>query len=116
MKDTAFAAHARRLGWAWLALLALMLTSLGSSYVPLGVGNAVTGIVIAIVKSTIVVWLFMRFPAASTTVRIVAATGLATWLLLMTLSGVDYATRSAPPVPMQQPQQLQPLLQKGTSR
>ena len=116
MNDRAFAAHARRLGWAWLALLALMLTSLGSAYVPMGPGNVIAGIVIAIVKSTIVVWLFMRFADASTTVRIAAATGLAAWLLLIALSGVDYATRSAPQVPIQQPEQLQPLLQKGSSR
>ena len=116
MTDRGFAVHARRLGWAWLALLALMLTSLGSSYVPLGVGNVAAGIVIAIVKSTLVVWFFMRIGSASASVRVAAATGIATWFLLALLSGVDYATRTAPQAPMQQPEQLQPLLHKDRPR
>ena len=70
MKERDFTAHARRLGWAWLALLALMLASLGSSYVPMGAGNAAAGIGIAIVKSTLVVWLFMRIGSASASVRV----------------------------------------------
>ena len=116
MKDRDFTAHARRLGWAWLALLALMLASLGSSYVPMGAGNAAAGIGIAIVKSTLVVWLFMRIGSASASVRVAAATGIAAWCLLTSLSGLDYATRSAPQASVQQPEQLRPLLEKERSR
>jgi len=116
MKERDFTAHARRLGWAWLALLALMLASLGSSYVPMGAGNAAAGIGIAIVKSTLVVWLFMRIGSASPSVRVAAATGIAAWCLLTSLSGLDYATRSAPQASVQQPEQLRPLLEKERSR
>ena len=115
MNDRDFARHARRLGWAWLGLLALMLTSLGSSYVPMGAGNFAAGIGIAIVKSAIVVWLFMRIGSTSASVRIAAATGVAVWFLLVALSGVDYATRTAPQAPVQQPEQLRPLLEKDRS-
>ena len=96
----------RSLAIAWVALLALMLSSLGSAYLRLGVGNVVAGLAIAVVKSAIVVWLFMRLRTAPATVRIVAATGLATLLILLALSGVDYATRASEPAAFQAPQQV----------
>jgi hypothetical protein len=49
-------------------------------------------------------------------VRVAAATGIAAWFLLASLSGVDYATRAAPQAHVQQPEQLQPLLQKDRPR
>ena len=97
--------QARTLVIAWAALLALMMTSLGSAYLRLGAGNVAAGLAIAVVKSAIVVWLFMRLRAATATVRIVAATALATLLLLVVLGGVDYATRPAEPAAFQTPAQ-----------
>jgi len=94
-------AHARVLAAAWAALLALMLTSLGSAYLDLGTGNVVAGVAIALVKSAIVLWLFMRLRTAPATVRIVGATALTTLLILITLSGVDYATRRREPAAFQ---------------
>ncbi|MDQ6640599.1 MAG: Caa(3)-type oxidase subunit IV [Pseudomonadota bacterium] len=99
----------RRLLFAWAALIALMLSSLGSAYLSLGVGNLVAGLAIALVKIAIVVWLFMRLGRASATLRIAAAIGLAAWLLLAGLSGVDYATRAHEPAAVQRPGQLVPL-------
>jgi cytochrome c oxidase subunit IV len=96
---------ARRLAVAWASLLALMLASLGSAYLRLGIGNVATGLVIAMIKSAIVVWLFMRLRSAPATVRIVAATALATLLLLVALSSVDYATRPSEPAAFQSPRQ-----------
>jgi hypothetical protein len=58
----------------------------------------------------------MRIGQASTLARIVVVVGVATWLLLVGLSAVDYATRVFEPMPMQQPQQLRPLKEGGTSR
>jgi caa(3)-type oxidase subunit IV len=105
MKQTTLRSHARVLAIAWAALLALMLTSLGSAYLDLGIGNAVAGLAIAFVKSAIVVWLFMRLRSSPATVRIVAATALATLLILVALSGVDYATRTPEPAAFQSPRQ-----------
>ncbi|MDR6536531.1 cytochrome C oxidase subunit IV family protein [Variovorax soli] len=101
MNDTAFERHSRQLLFAWVALLALMLASLASAYVPLGPGNAFASLGIAILKSAIVVGLFMRLARAPTIVRIAAATSLATWLLLIALSGVDEATRPHAPAAVQ---------------
>jgi cytochrome c oxidase subunit 4 len=106
MNDREFKRHALKLLLAWLALLALMFTSLGSAYLQLGIGNGIAGVVIAIIKSSIVVLLFMRLARSSAAVRLAAAIGLAMWLVLAGLSGVDYATRSAQPAAFQLPRQL----------
>jgi cytochrome c oxidase subunit IV len=105
-----FAARARGLALAWVALLILMLLSLGSAYLKLGAGNAVTGLVIAAIKATIVAWWFMQLRLASATVRAAALVGLFVLALLATLSGVDYATRLPEPAPVQAPRQLELLL------
>lgn len=106
MNETDFKRQTRRLLLAWVVLIALMLASLGSSYVPLGAGNVVAGLVIAAVKSAIVAVVFMRLARGSAMVRIAAATALATWSLLVALSGVDYATRPSEPALYQPPQQV----------
>ena len=91
---------------AWLALVALMLTSLASAYVPLGPWNLVVGLVIALIKSLTVLSLFMGLLRAPALLRIAAAIGFAMLALLFSLSSVDYATRVMQPAAVQQPQQL----------
>jgi cytochrome c oxidase subunit 4 len=99
----------RALVLTWLALLALMGISLGSSYLRLGIGNVIAGLVIATIKVSLVVWWFMALRRASAITRIAAALGLATLLLLMLLSASDYATRVVDPARWQMPQQIVPL-------
>lgn len=106
MNEQDFKRRTRRIGIAWVALLALMLASLGSAYLSLGVGNLIAGLVIATIKSAIVVVLFMGLARSSTMVRIVAATAVATWFVLAALSGLDYATRPHEPAVYQHPAQL----------
>ena len=106
MNDIEFRRHARRLLAAWVALLTLMFSSLGSAYLSLGIGNPIASTAIAVMKSSIVVLLFMGLVRSSNVVRIVAATALATLLLLVGLSGVDYATRPAEPAVYQLPRQV----------
>jgi cytochrome c oxidase subunit IV len=101
-----FRRRARHVLVAWLALIALMLTSLGSAYLRLGPWNPVAGLVIAAIKSSIVLWLFMGLVRAGALLRIVAAAGIAMLALLFGLSGVDYATRVRDPAATQPPQQL----------
>ena len=105
MKQTSspLRSQARAFAIAWVVLLALMLTSLGSAYLDLGAGNAAAGIVIAFIKSAIVLWLFMRLRTSPATVRVVAATALAALSILGLLSGVDYATRRPEPAAFQVP-------------
>jgi cytochrome c oxidase subunit 4 len=99
----------RLLGATWLALLALMLASLGSAYLRLGPWNMVSGLAIATIKAALVAWLFMRLREAGPLIRLVAVVGLGVWLILVALSGVDYRTRSKTPADVQRPQQLLPV-------
>ena len=103
-----FARTARMLGIVWLALLALMLASLGSAYLKLGPWNMVAGLAIAAIKAALVAWLFMRLREAGPLIRLVAVVGLGVWLILIVLSGVDYETRSQTAAALQRPQQLLP--------
>lgn len=96
----------KRVLFAWAALVALMLTSLASAYVPLGRWNLVAGLVIAGIKSLIVLAVFMGLRRAPALLRMAAAIGFAMLALLFALSGVDYATRIVQPAAVQQPQQL----------
>lgn len=98
----------RSIAAAWIALLVLMLASLGSAYLKMGAWNVVAGLTIAGVKSAIVVWLFMRLRESGSLIRLVAAVGLGCWLILLALSGVEYETRHVTPAAVQQPRQLLP--------
>lgn len=104
-----FARRARRLLLAWLALIALMLASLGSAYLPLHGWNAVIGLGVAAVKAGIVLWCFMRLGDASALMRIAAAAALFALALLFGLSELDDATRSVESATVQQPRQIAPL-------
>jgi cytochrome c oxidase subunit IV len=116
MNEQQFRQRRKHVAIAWVALLALMLASLGSAYLSLGVGNLVAGLVIAAIKSAIVVVLFMGLARSSAMVRIAAVTALATWALLAGLSGVDYATRPNEPAVYQSPAQLAPLARPEEQR
>ena len=106
IRSPGLARRTRTIAAAWLALLALMLASLGSAYLKLGPWNMVAGLAIAVVKAAIVAWLFMRLRESGALIRLVAVVGLGVWFILLTLSGVDYETRRVTPAVVQQPQQL----------
>jgi cytochrome c oxidase subunit 4 len=91
---------------AWAALIALMLASLGSAYVPLGPWNSVISLAIAAVKIALVLWWFMQLRRAGALLRLCAAVGLFMLALLFGLSGLDDATRDRRAAPVQAPQQL----------
>jgi len=104
--DRRFARRARTLGLAWIALLALMLASLGSAYLRLGAFNMPAGLLISAVKAGIVAWLFMRLREAGLLLRMAALAGLAVYTIQLVLTGVDYETRAQTPAAVQRPQLL----------
>lgn len=112
MNDRDFRSHARHLLIAWAALILLMLASLGSAYLSLGMANAIAGVVIATIKTGIVVALFMGLARAPAVLRIVAAVALATWCIMLALSGVDRLTRASEPASFQPPGQVAPQLEE----
>jgi cytochrome c oxidase subunit 4 len=111
-----FGRHARRILFAWLALIALMLGSLASAHLRLGPWNVVIGLGVAALKSAIVLTLYMHLLRGGTLLRIVAGAGLFTLALLFGLTEVDYGTRVTEPTTMQQPQLVRPLRQGGAVR
>jgi cytochrome c oxidase subunit IV len=82
----------------WLALLLLLAATVAASFVAAGGVNVAVSLGIAFCKAALVFWFFMNLRAESGLIRI-AALGAVTWLLLLLLlSGTDFATRSAPMV------------------
>lgn len=98
----------RTLVFVWVALMVLLAATLALAYVPLGEGNLVAALGIAIAKSALVVWWFMRLNEASAKTRIAAGVALAFFALLAGLSGVDYATRARNAAPAQDAKQFAP--------
>ena len=90
--------------------MVLLFASLGSAYLPLGIGNLAAGIAIAVLKTALVVWLFMELKVASGMVRLVGLTGLFMLSVLFLLAGVDYRTRLDQPAAVQPPAQVEPLV------
>jgi cytochrome c oxidase subunit 4 len=102
---TTFRSAVLKLSGVWLMLILLMLLSLGSAYLSLGAGNCIAGLLIAALKSALVLTFFMRLGNTPALIRIVIATAALALLLLFTLSGVDYATRIIYRAPWQTPLQ-----------
>jgi len=115
-EPTAFRREARAIVLAWVALIALMLASLGSATLRLGAFNMVAGLVIAGIKTAIVAWLFMRLRDEGRLLRLTAATGLAVWCVLVALSGVDYLTRASTTADVERPRALLPVSASAAQR
>ncbi len=64
-----------RNGAIWVVLLGLLLLSLVLAYVPMGRVTVAAGIVIALIKSTLVMLLFMEILRSKSLIRLVAVTG-----------------------------------------
>ncbi|MGC2084736.1 MAG: cytochrome C oxidase subunit IV family protein [Bradyrhizobium sp.] len=77
----------------WAALLALLLLSLGLAYVPMGRLTTAAGIIIAAVKSTLVLLLFMELVTSKSLVRLAAISGLVFVIAMFTLTLSDVLTR-----------------------
>lgn len=78
-----------RNGLIWFALLALLLTSCGTAYIPLGSWNAPIGIAIAFMKAGLVATLFMELNRSRPLIRLAGAAGLFFVLVLFGLVIID---------------------------
>lgn len=79
----------RRNGLIWFALLALLLTSCGTAYIPLGRWNTPIGIAIAFVKAGLVAMLFMELGRSRPLIRLAGIAGLFFLLVLFGLTTID---------------------------
>ena len=85
-----------RIGWiwaCWAALLALLALTTGLAFLPLGRWNLPIALGIGATKALIVVIFFMELRRSSGLVRVFAAAGFLWLLILLGLTGADYATR-----------------------
>lgn len=83
--------------WPWLGLCALLGTTLGLAFVPLGTGNIVVALAIAAAKGLIVALVFMKLAGRASLRWVFAGAGFFWLLFLFWLSFIDYATRSGWP-------------------
>ena len=77
----------------WMALIALLLATLGSAFVPLGALNSAINLAIATAKALLVAWFFMHLRSGHAMLRITAAAGLFWLAILIGLSLTDFAVR-----------------------
>jgi len=77
----------------WAALIVLTGTTAAVSYVDLGEWNIVVALLIALIKASLVVWVFMGVRHSTALTRLFCVAGLVwlTMLILITLS--DYMSR-----------------------
>lgn len=94
----------KRAGLVWVALIALLLATFGSAYIPMGPWNGVLNLVIAAAKALLVALVFMQLSADRPALRIVVVAALFTLGLLFGLSQTDYSTRARYVAPWQVPQ------------
>lgn len=77
----------------WFALLVLLAASVGSAYIPLGLGNGMINYSIAAAKAALVLIFFMHLDRSRALLRLAALSGLFWVLFLFSLSFGDYLTR-----------------------
>lgn len=77
----------------WAALLALLLLSLCLAYVPMGRLTTAAGIVIAAIKSSLVLLLFMELATSKSLIRLAAVAGLVFVTAMFALTLSDVLTR-----------------------
>lgn len=77
----------------WAALMALLLASLGYSYLPGAPLKLLAGLAVAITKAGLIAAIYMELREASPLVRVAAACGLGWLSLLFIFSFADFLTR-----------------------
>jgi cytochrome c oxidase subunit 4 len=77
-----------------VALLVLTATTVGASYVEMGVFNPIVALAIAAVKMTLVVLFFMHVKYSSKLTQLTVGAGILTFLVLVGMSLADYMTRA----------------------
>lgn len=84
----------RLLMLVWGLLMALLLMTVGASFLLRGPASLAAGLAIALGKAGLIYWFFMHLREESGLVRL-AALGAGAWLLIfLALLGTDYAMRS----------------------
>jgi len=78
----------------WIALLALLALTCGSSFIAMGRFNFIANIAIAVIKALLVLTVFMRLLKSDLFVKLIAVAGVGWLLMLVVLSATDFASRA----------------------
>src|SRR5579864_5259269 len=85
--------------WVLAALLTLLALSAGSALLKLGVLNPIANLSISIIKTLLVMAVFMHETGARNLTRLTSALGFIWLTMLLALALLDYLTRSTLPAP-----------------
>jgi cytochrome c oxidase subunit 4 len=85
--------------WVLVALMTLLALSAGSALIKLGTFNTVINIGISIMKTVLVMTVFMHETKARALTRLVSALGFIWLTMLISLALFDVVTRSPVPAP-----------------
>jgi len=75
-------------------LIVLTLLSVGSSFIPMGVGNAAVVLLIALTKTLLTLWFFMHVRYASRIMQLTIGAGVITLGIMFVMTLADYVSRS----------------------
>ncbi len=89
----------RTYAFTWLGLLALTLLTSLVAFIDLGRFSLVVALVIAAMKASLIAMFFMHALYDSKLVRVVLGGGIVWFLILISLTLVDYITRGWLPFP-----------------
>ena len=87
----------------WLALLALLLLTWGLAQINLGPFNIVAMLIIAMLKTVLVIMFFMHVKYSPRLIWVFVAAGFIWLLIMIDLTLSDYLTRGAVPARMTPP-------------
>jgi cytochrome c oxidase subunit 4 len=83
----------RRNGMIWAALMLLLMLSLVLAYVPMGLFTPAAGVVIAFVKASLVILLFMELATSKPLIRLAALAGVFFLTAMFALTLADVLSR-----------------------
>lgn len=77
----------------WAVLITLLITTVALAFVPLGAGNLMVSMMIALLKAILIVTFYMHMRTASVWIRSAGLIGLFLISALFIITSVDYITR-----------------------
>ncbi len=77
----------------WAALLVLLLVTIGAAFLNLGAFNLPVAMLIACIKASLIVLVFMHIKGAAPLLHVAAGAGLLWLAILLALTMNDYLTR-----------------------
>ncbi len=77
----------------WLALVVLTFTTTYVGFIDMGEFNIVVALLIAVIKMSLVIWIFMGVRFTSSLTKLFVVAGFFWFLILIVMTGQDYFSR-----------------------